>query len=72
MDPTLFQFRVSLNSRLWRALKGAPGHSIEIREATKTIEGRQGLIAATKAMALSAVELILDKQLLRKVKAAHK
>ncbi len=50
---------------------GTPGHSVRFMEATKTAEGRSGLMVATKAMAMCAVELIMNRQLLKRVKDAH-
>jgi len=44
------------------------GHSIQFRDATKTSQGRKGLLTATKAMAMTAVELMADRALLNRIR----
>jgi len=48
------------------------GHSIQFRDATKTSQGRKGLMTATKAMAMTAVELMADRVLLNKIRKASR
>jgi len=50
------------------APEGTPGHSVEIREASASQAGHQGLINAAKAMAMTTVELMNEPQLMEEVK----
>jgi len=60
---------VSITTKICPA--GTPGHSAKMREATKSAEGRRGMITATKTMAMCALELMLDRALLKSVKTVH-
>lgn len=57
---------VSLSTKICES--SIPGHSIEFRDATKTSQGRKGLLIATKVMAMSAVELMTDRSILQRVR----
>ena len=43
------------------------GHSIEFREAAVSEEGRQGMLAAAKALALTALDVLADPAFLAEV-----
>src|SRR5258707_1097549 len=45
-----------------------PGHSIEFREAAGSDHGRQAMIFAAKSLAMTAVDLLADPELLRRAK----
>lgn len=47
-------------------------HTIEFAEATMSDSGQEGLIVATQAMALSALEYMLDEELQQRVTAEHR
>lgn len=57
---------VSLSTKICPA--NTPGHSTAFRDATKTMLGRKGLLTASKAMVMSAVELMADKRTLGEMK----
>ncbi len=60
---------VSLSTKICES--NTPGHSTEFRDATKTSQGRKGLLTATKVLAISAVELMADRRILQEVKKSH-
>jgi amidohydrolase len=47
---------------------GTPGHSVEFREAAISPDGHAGLLNAAKGMAMTAIDLLSDRQLLQQVK----
>lgn len=49
----------------------AQAHTIEFAEATVSADGREGLLTATRAMALSALEYMLDESLQMRVAEEH-
>jgi len=61
---------VSLSTKICPT--ATPGHSTAFRDATKTDQGRKGLLTATKVMAMTAVDLMADKTILRRMKKENK
>ena len=47
---------------------GTPGHSVEFREAAISPDGHAGLLNAAKAMAMTTIDLLSDRQLMQQVK----
>ena len=48
---------------------GTAGHTHEFREASISAAGDDGLLNAAKAMAMTAVELLVEPELMQQVKA---
>ena len=51
---------------------GTPGHSRQMADASVTIEGLEAMIAGTKALAMTLVELLADPEKLKQAKAYFK
>jgi hypothetical protein len=47
---------------------GFGGHTKEVAEATRSKEGHEALIAACKVLAMTAIDLFTDPELLEKIK----
>jgi metal-dependent amidase/aminoacylase/carboxypeptidase family protein len=45
-----------------------PGHSIEFREAAGSDQGRRAMIAAAKGLAMTAVDLLIDPEHLKRAR----
>ncbi len=51
------------------APEGTPGHSIAFRDAARTTEAHENVLKAAKSMAVLAIDLLRDAELLRAVRA---
>jgi hypothetical protein len=47
-----------------------PGHSIEFREAAGSDRGRQAMLNAAKSLAMTALDLLVEPENLRRAQAA--
>lgn len=62
------QVMPALHPTIAIAPKGTPGHSIEFREASRSGMGHEGLILAAKGLAMTAVDLFTNPQVVEKMK----
>ncbi|MBI5182533.1 MAG: M20 family metallopeptidase [Nitrospirae bacterium] len=52
--------------------KQIPHHTVEFKEMAGSDSGLKGMIIAAKAMAMTAADIILDKDLLKRMKESHR
>ena len=73
-DETGFNSLVAPGISVGLAIEGippTPGHSQELADITISPEGHKSLILTSKVMAASALRLIMDSELLKRVKEEH-
>jgi len=58
----------ALHPYLAIAPDGTAGHTVEFREASLSPAGHEGLINAAKGMAMTAIDLLSDPQVMQEVR----
>lgn len=66
------QITPTLHPNLDICHKQIPHHTLEFMEMAGSGSGMKGMIVAAKAMAMTAADIILDKELLKRMKGPHR
>ncbi len=66
------QITPTLHPNLDICHKQIPHHTLEFMEMAGSGSGMKGMIVAAKAMAMTAADIILDKELLKRIKGPHR